>query len=383
VDSLTEQLVELTSRLIERPSVTPDDAGCQELIGGILTGQGFRLESLPYGEVRNLWATHGSGRPILLFAGHTDVVPSGPADQWRSDPFVPTVAGEYLYGRGSADMKGSLAAMLHATAAFLHAHPDHHGTIAYLITSDEEGDAVDGTNRVVDWLASRDLRPEFCLVGEPSSSEQVGDVIRIGRRGSLNGRLLVSGTQGHVAYPDQADNPIHKTLDTLKLLTGHHWDHGNEAFPPTSFQISNIHAGTGASNVIPGTLEVRFNLRYSTEQSAAGLEQQIDAMLAGSGLDYVLEWNRSGPPFLTATPWFVDAVSASVRAVQSFDPERSTGGGTSDGRFIARLGTQIVELGPVNATIHSVDECTRIPDLTRLCRMYEGVLTRVLAPTDA
>jgi succinyl-diaminopimelate desuccinylase len=375
-------IVALTSRLIERRSVSPDDAGCQALLGEVLASQGFELEHLRFGAVDNLWATHGSGEPMLVLAGHTDVVPSGPEAAWTHDPFQPTRVGNLLYGRGSADMKGSLAAMISATAAFLGLRPDHRGTLAYLITSDEEDLAVDGTTRVVDWLAARNVRPAYCIVGEPSSTASVGDTIRIGRRGSLNGRLTVAGTQGHVAFADRAVNPIHRGLPVLDRLAGTRWDDGNAQFPPTSFQISNIHAGTGANNVIPGTMEVVFNFRYSTEQTADGLKRRTEELLADSGVDYELEWSLSGEPFLTATDTLIDAVAESVRAVTGAAPELSTGGGTSDGRFIARLGTEIVELGPVNATIHSVDECTDVGELGLLAEMYLGALMRLLPGAD-
>ncbi len=373
----------LTARLIERESVTPDDAGCQALMAELLEDQGFRVTSLPFGDVDNLWAVRGhsggnAAEPMIVFAGHTDVVPSGPADAWRSPPFTPTVADGLLYGRGAADMKGSLAAMIKATGAFIERYPEHAGSIAYLITSDEEGVAIDGTVRVVDWLEAEGIIPTHCIVGEPSSSRRLGDVIRIGRRGSLNGRLQVAGAQGHVAYPDQADNPIHKALAGLKALTETHWDNGNAAFPPTSFQISNINAGTGATNVIPGTLDVLFNFRFSTEQTASGLEEKAAAILAEHGVQDPVEWALSGNPFQTASDAFIDLVSNSIEAEQGFRPEASTGGGTSDGRFIARLGTEIVELGPVNATIHSIDEHVAIADLSRLARIYEGILTRLL-----
>jgi succinyl-diaminopimelate desuccinylase len=378
MDAVTVEIVALASQLIERPSVTPDDAGCQSILQAELRQQGFEIETLPFGEVDNFWATHGSGSPMLVFAGHTDVVPSGPEEDWRFDPFLATQFEGMLFGRGSADMKGSLAAMVTATRRYLQDRSDHTGTIAYLITSDEEGSAVDGTTRVVTWLAERGIKPEYCVVGEPSSTAVVGDVIRIGRRGSLNGTLTVRGVQGHVAYPAQANNPIHAALAALQALTEVRWDEGNEAFPATSLQISNIQAGTGASNVIPGELQVQFNLRFSTEQTSHGLKKQIERLLDPHGFDYELDWAVSGEPFLTATETLLGAVSASVRAEQSFDPQRSTGGGTSDGRFIAELGTEIVELGPINATIHSVDECTAIADLGKLCNMYRGILHRLL-----
>lgn len=372
------ELVELASRLIERPSITPDDAGCQALIGRILETQGFTLTHLPSADVKNLWAVRGKGSPLLVLAGHTDVVPTGPVEDWRFDPFTPTVSDGALFGRGSADMKGSLAAMLKATERFVTEQPEHNGSIAYLITSDEEGDALHGTIKVVDWLETQGIRPDYCIVGEPSSREAVGDVIRIGRRGSLNGTLTVNGVQGHVAYPEQAANPIHSSLPALLALTETVWDEGNAAFPPTSFQISNIASGTGASNVIPGTLEALFNFRFSTEQTADGLIDQVRRLLDQHEMDYAVDWALSGNPFQTASPALIEAVSDSVRAQQPFDPEPSTGGGTSDGRFIARLGTEIVELGPVNATIHSVDEHVRIDDLALLARMYQGILSRLL-----
>jgi len=372
------EVVELASRLIARASVTPDDAGCQALIGAELMDQGFTLTELPFGDVVNLWAVQGDGAPMIVLAGHTDVVPTGPEDAWRFPPFTPTVADGCLYGRGSADMKGSLAAMLVATRRFLARYPDHGSSIAYLITSDEEGPAVDGTIKVVDWLADQGIRPDYALVGEPSSAETVGDVIRIGRRGSLNGRLTVRGIQGHVAYPDQASNPIHRVLAPLAELIDTTWDDGNDAFPPTSFQISNLTSGTGATNVIPGNLTALFNFRYSTEQTAEGLMTQVERLLDRHAIDYSLEWETSGAPFQTASETLIDAVRQSVRAVKSIDPEASTGGGTSDGRFIARLGTEIVELGPVNATIHSVDEHVRIDDLVALADIYQEILTRVL-----
>ena len=372
-------VVALTRALIERPSITPEDAGCQALIGEQLEAQGFQLTHIPSADVKNLWAVRGTGSPMLVFAGHTDVVPTGPVDQWRFDPFAGTVSEGYLYGRGSADMKGSLAAMLKATEGFIAAHPDHAGSIAYLITSDEEGVAVDGTVKVVDWLEQAGIKPEYCIVGEPSSSAAVGDVIRIGRRGSLNGTLTVKGIQGHVAYPDQARNPIHAALSALQALTEISWDQGNEAFPPTSFQISNISSGTGATNVIPGDLTALFNFRFCTEQTAEGLKAKVAAILDQQDFDYELDWALSGNPFQTASARLIDAVRESVREAQSFEPEASTGGGTSDGRFVARLGTEIVELGPVNATIHSVDERVDIRDLDLLVQMYEGILKRLLA----
>ncbi|MGD8831977.1 MAG: succinyl-diaminopimelate desuccinylase [Pseudomonadales bacterium] len=378
MDALTEEIVDLTCRLIERSSVTPEDAGCQDLIIRHLEDQGFTVTRLPSADVRNFWASRGDGAPTVVFAGHTDVVPAGPREAWRFDPFSPTLVDGELYGRGSADMKGSLAAMLAASRRFVAGKPDHAGSIAYLITSDEEGVATDGTVKVVDWLVRQGIAPEYCIVGEPSSSRRVGDVVRIGRRGSLNGTLVVKGVQGHVAYPEQADNPIHRALAALDELAGTSWDDGNDAFPPTSFQISNINGGTGATNVIPGELTVLFNLRFSTEQTSDGLKRRIEALLDRHGLHYDLAWHTSGEPFKTASPHLIDVVRGSVASVQGFDPTTSTGGGTSDGRFIARLGTEIVELGPVNATIHSVDEHTNATDLARLSDMYLEILDRLL-----
>jgi len=378
VAELTERIAELTARLIERRSVTPEDAGCQDLLAERLTAQGFALTWLPAGNVRNLWATCGSGSPMVVFAGHTDVVPSGPVEAWLHDPFQPTIVDGELYGRGSADMKGSLAAMVHATERFIGSHADHRGTLAYLITSDEEGIAVDGTVRVVEWLERQGIRPQYCIVGEPSSVQQLGDVIRVGRRGSLNCTAVFRGIQGHVAYPDKARNPIHQALGALQALAERTWDTGNEAFPPTSFQISNIAGGTGATNVIPGALTVRFNFRFSTEQTSDDLKRTVTTLFDQHGLDYELTWDLSGEPFLTATDTLIGAVRSSVRHVQGLDPEPSTGGGTSDGRFIARLGTEIVELGPVNATIHAVDEHTNVAELGRLSEIYLQILERLL-----
>ena len=379
MDELGGKILHTACQLISLPSVTPADHGCQDLLAARLADQGFSVTKLPYGDVSNFWATRGSGSPMVVFAGHTDVVPPGPVQDWQTDPFTPVLREGILYGRGSADMKGSLAAMLLASERFVRAQPGHTGTLAYLITSDEEGPALDGTRRVVEWLADAGIRPEYCIVGEPSSSMQVGDVIRIGRRGSLNGSLLVRGVQGHVAYPDQADNPIHKALPALLALTRQTWDEGNRAFPPTSLQISNIHAGTGAGNVIPGELRVDFNVRYSTEQTSDGLQARIREILNAHGLDFELAWQVSGEPFLTATDTLVGAVSHAVRSVQGFEPQPSTAGGTSDGRFIARLGTEIVEIGPVNASIHASNEHVSVADLTRLSDIYLGILRRLLA----
>lgn len=369
--------LELTKRLIALPSITPLDAGCQALLSAELAALGFSVETLQYGEVTNLWAVWGDQGPLFVFAGHTDVVPPGTPSDWASDPFVPTERDGYLYGRGAADMKGSLAAMLIATANFLTAHQPK-ARIGFLITSDEEGSAIDGTRRVMTELKARDVHIDYCLVGEPSSSAEVGDTIKIGRRGSLSGRLRVKGIQGHVAYPQLADNPIHKALPALAELSTVEWDQGNSAFPATSFQISNINAGTGANNVIPETLVLDFNLRFSTELDAQTIQQRVHALLDGHGLDYQIDWHLSGEPFLTESGTLIKAVSHSIAAVRGTPPELSTAGGTSDGRFIAPTGTQVVELGPCNATIHKVDECVKIADLDELTLMYQGLLEQLL-----
>jgi succinyl-diaminopimelate desuccinylase len=369
--------LELTRRLIALPSITPEDAGCQALLGATLSELGFRVETLQFGEVTNLWAVWGERGPLFVFAGHTDVVPPGNTADWRSDPFEPCERDGYLFGRGAADMKGSLAAMLTATSAFLGSHQPH-ARIGFLITSDEEGSAVDGTRRVMAELQRRGEQIDYCLVGEPSSSQAVGDTIKIGRRGSLSGRMRVKGIQGHVAYPHLADNPIHKALPALAALSTEVWDNGNAAFPATSFQISNINAGTGANNVIPETLTLDFNLRYSTELDAETIKSRVVAILKNFALDYTIDWHLSGEPFLTEDGTLIKAVEHAIAAVTGSAPERSTAGGTSDGRFIAPTGAEVVELGPCNATIHKIDECVRIADLERLAEIYQRLLEQVL-----
>ena len=378
MDNLSATLYELTCQLVERPSVTPDDAGCQTLLAERLNRQGFEITRLPFGDVQNIWAVRGEGAPLLVFAGHTDVVPTGPLTDWRTPPFTPTLVDGMLYGRGSADMKGSLAAMICATERFVAQHPEHPGTIAYLLTSDEEGPAVDGTVRVVEYLRSRSIRPDYCVIGEPSSSHQLGDVIRIGRRGSLNATLRVHGIQGHVAYPENTVNPIHLAAPVLADLASISWDSGTEAFPPTTLQITNIHAGTGATNVVPGSLEVQFNLRFSTAQTSEGIQRRITELVDAAGLDYELIWALSGAPFLTPGDRLLAAADAGIEALQGIRPEHSTGGGTSDGRFIARLGCELIELGPVNATIHQVNEHVSLDDLCRLSTLYLDLLERLL-----
>lgn len=371
--------LQLATELISRRSVTPKDADCQELMIGRLEALGFAIERLRFAEVDNFWATRGTEGPLLVFAGHTDVVPTGPESQWQHPPFEPVIDEDgMLYGRGAADMKGSLAAMLVACENFVAENPNHKGRIGFLITSDEEGPSVNGTVKVVEWLEEHQIKIDWCIVGEPSSTDRLGDVIKNGRRGSLGGILRVKGIQGHVAYPHLADNPIHKLAPALAELTAAEWDLGNQFFPATSFQVSNINGGTGANNVIPGEVEVVFNFRFSTEVTEQELREQTEAILNRHELNYQLDWKLSGQPFLTAEGELVDAVVEAVTAETGEVPLLSTAGGTSDGRFIAPTGAQVVELGPINATIHKVDECVLAEDLNRLTRIYEGALTRLL-----
>lgn len=370
----------LARQLIERQSVTPEDAGCQLLLGERLQQLGFQVESLPFGKVSNLWASLGDSGPLFVFAGHTDVVPPGPIEQWRSDPFTATEHEGYLFGRGAADMKSSLAAMIVATEAFL-ANNTPQGRIGFLITSDEEGHAVDGTTKVIESLVERGITIDYCLIGEPSSVNQLGDTVKIGRRGSLSGNLTVTGKQGHVAYPDLANNPIHAIMPILDELCCHEWDQGNASFPATSFQISNIQAGTGANNVIPGIATVEFNLRFSTELSAAAIKQQIESTVGKlpKPFSWQIAWHLSGEPFLTDGKKLRQQVAASIKDNTGLSVEESTSGGTSDGRFIAPTGAEVVELGPVNASIHKVNECIAVDDLDRLATLYEDILRRMLA----
>jgi len=372
------ETLELAKDLVGRASVTPEDAGCQKLMRERLEAIGFRSEQLTFGDVSNFWARRGDHTPLLVFAGHTDVVPTGPLEQWHSDPFTPDIRDGMLYGRGAADMKGSLAAMITACEAFVAAHPDHKGSIGFLITSDEEGPAVDGTVKVVDHLVKKGERIDLCLVGEPSSSQRVGDVIKNGRRGSLNGKLLVHGEQGHVAYPQLATNPVHLAAPALAELISIEWDQGNAHFPPTSFQISNLQAGTGAENIIPGNLNVMFNLRYSTELTEQKIRERIHAILDKYQLNYTLEWRLSGEPFLTPVGELVDAAREAIREVIHMETSLSTSGGTSDGRFIAPTGAQVLELGPINATIHQVNECVAVTALDELSAIYRGILEKLL-----
>ena len=371
--------LDLAAELIRRPSVTPEDGGCQDLLAQRLAASGFRVEHLPFGEVRNLWARRGTDRPLFCFAGHTDVVPPGPRDHWDSDPFTPAVRDGKLYGRGACDMKGEIAAMVTAAEAFVRAHPDHPGSIAFLITSDEEGPSVDGTVRVVETLEARGEKIDWCLVGEPSSQDRLGDTIKNGRRGSLNGFLTVKGRQGHVAYPHRAVNPLHVLAPSLVELVDEEWDQGNAFFPPTTFQIANLNTGTGAENVIPGTLTAQFNFRFSTEVTAETLQRRVATILDRGGFDYDLTWRLSGDPFLTPAGALVEAASQAVMETLGYRPELSTGGGTSDGRFIAPTGAQVLELGAINASIHQVNEHVGIEELEQLSTIYRRILEKLLS----
>jgi len=374
----TSPTLDLAMELISRRSVTPEDDGCQELMISRLEKLGFHIERLPFEEVTNLWARRGDSGPLFCFAGHTDVVPSGPEAQWQFPPFEPCIEEGYLCGRGAADMKGSIAAFVTAVERFLANHPDHDGSIALLITSDEEGPFINGTTRVIDHLEARNEKIDWCIVGEPSSTDKVGDVIKNGRRGSLSGTLKVSGIQGHVAYPHLVRNPIHEAAPALTELAATVWDEGNEFFPPTSFQISNIHAGTGATNVVPGHVDIEFNFRFSTEVTADELKLRVREILDRHGLEWDIDWILSGNPFLTAAGSLVDAARESIRTVLGYETELSTSGGTSDGRFIAPTGAQVLELGPCNATIHKINERVRASDLDDLSHLYENILARLL-----
>jgi succinyl-diaminopimelate desuccinylase len=368
----------LTQALIRRPSVSPEDQGCLQLIEQRLEAAGFRIERMPFGPVENLWAIHGSERPTLCFAGHTDVVPTGPREEWQTDPFEPTIRDGILYGRGAADMKSGLAAMVTATERFIARHPQHRGTLAFLLTSDEEGPSVDGTRRVVEVLEARNEKIDYCVVGEPSSTHHLGDIIKIGRRGSLSGKLTVHGVQGHVAYPHLADNPVHAVAPALAELAARTWDKGNEFFQPTTFQISNIAAGTGAPNVIPGELKARFNIRFSTEQTVEKLQATLTEIFNRHQVNYTLEWFVSGLPFFTPPDALSKAVVQAIQEKVKRTPELSTTGGTSDGRFIAPTGAQVVEVGVINASIHKVNENVRIDDVVTLSGIYERVLELML-----
>ncbi len=372
-------ILDLTCELIRRASVTPDDKGCQALLAERLRRSDFALEHLRYGEVDNLWATHGSGAPVLVFLGHTDVVPSGPLEQWSSPPFEPAVRDGRLYGRGAADMKSGVAAMTLALEAFVAAHPRHKGTVALLVTSDEEGPTNrDGVKRVVEEFRRRAQRIDWCVTGEPSSRDRLGDIVRVGRRGSLSGHLRVRGVQGHVAYPDKVRNPIHLAAPALAELAATRWDEGNDAFPPTSFQISNINAGTGALNVVPGTLEAAFNFRFCTASTVQSLRERTEAILRRHGLDFDLDWDLSGEAFVTREGALRRAVDAAVREVCGIEPQADTGGGTSDARFIAPLGAEVVEVGPTNASIHKIDENVALDELEKLPQLHLRVAELLL-----
>ena len=375
---MADSTLDLAQRLIALPSVTPSDAGCLDLIAGRLQPLGFVCERIDVGGVANLWARHGLGSPLVCFAGHTDVVPPGPLEQWASPPFVPTLRQGKLYGRGAADMKSSVAAFVIAAESFVAEYPRHAGSIALLLTSDEEGDSVDGTVRVTERLQERGESIDYCVVGEPTSVERLGDTIKNGRRGSLSAKLIVKGVQGHVAYPEAVRNPIHLSAPAIAELASTCWDDGNEYFPPTSFQVSNIHAGTGAGNVVPGRLEIDFNFRFSTASTVAGLRSRVEALLDRHGIDYEILWHVGAKPFLTPAGRLVDVLVESVFAVTGTRAKLSTSGGTSDGRFIAEICHEVVELGPINDSIHKVDEHVNIADLEPLAAIYGQVLTRLL-----
>ena len=378
-DALQQEVLALTEALVRRPSVSPRDEGCQSVLIERLERIGFAVERMPFGDVSNFWATHGAGEPRLVFAGHTDVVPPGPDDAWQSPPFEPTLRDGFLYGRGAADMKSSLAAMVVAAERFVAAQPRHRGTLAFLITSDEEAEAVDGTVRVVETLTARATRIDFCVVGEPSSSERLGDVVRVGRRGSLSGSAVVQGVQGHVAYPQLAVNPIHHAVGALHDLAQRRWDEGDEDFPPTTFQVSNIDAGAGAGNVVPGELRCQFNFRFSPLQQPAALCAAVEGAFVRAGADCRIDWKLSGNPFITRGGALVATIEEAIAAVTGRTTQTSTSGGTSDGRFIAPSGAQVVEFGPVNETIHKVNERVRIADLAPLALVYEHVAAKLLA----
>ena len=375
---MSQQVLELAKELISRASVTPLDEGCQALMAERLAKLGFANESMVFEDTTNLWSRRGTEGPVFCFAGHTDVVPPGDLANWHTPPFEPVVIDDYLHGRGAADMKGSLAAMVVATERFVTAHPHHQGSIAFLITSDEEGPFINGTPRVIDTLEARNEKITWALVGEPSSTLKLGDVVKNGRRGSLTGNLVVKGIQGHVAYPHLADNPVHKAAPALTELAAMQWDKGNEFFPPTSFQIANINGGTGASNVIPGELKVMFNFRYSTEVTAEELIKRVENILDAHGLNYELGWIFNGLPFLTGDGPLLEATRQAIKEVTGSETDPQTSGGTSDGRFIAPTGAQVIELGPVNATIHKVNECVKVADLELLAQCYQRILEKLL-----
>lgn len=375
---MTCPVIELAQQLIKRPSLSPNDEGCQQLMIDRLQAIGFTVEAMDFEDTQNFWAWRGEGQ-TLAFAGHTDVVPTGDEKRWDNPPFEPAIRDGMLYGRGAADMKGSLAAMVVAAERFVAANPNHRGRLAFLITSDEEANATHGTVKVVEALMARNERLDYCLVGEPSSTERVGDVVKNGRRGSITANLHIHGVQGHVAYPHLADNPVHRAMPALNELVAIEWDRGNEFFPPTSMQIANVQAGTGSNNVIPGDLYVQFNFRFSTELTDAMIKQRVEELLERHQLNYSIEWRLSGQPFLTSRGALVDAVVNAVEHYSELTPQLLTTGGTSDGRFIAQMGAQVVELGPVNATIHKVNECVNAADLQLLSRMYQRIMEQLVA----
>ncbi len=371
-------ITSLCQELINRASVTPDDAGCQALLTKHLERLGFKLTHLPCGDVKNLWAQRGEQKPLIVFAGHTDVVPPGPTEDWQSPPFTATIRDGYLYGRGAADMKSGLVTMLHASEQFIKKHPQHQGSIGFMITSNEEGDNIGGTPKIVEYLQQQNIQPQYCVVGEASSVKKIADTVKIGRRGSLHGDLTIYGKQGHIAYPDQADNPIHHSLSVLQQLCELQWDNGNEHFPPTAFQISNIASGVGALNVIPGSLSTQFNFRFSTAITAEQIKQRLEKCLHESGLTYDIKWQLSGNPFYTQPGELTQAAINAITDTCGYEPKLSTSGGTSDGRFIAPMGCQVIEIGPCNATIHQSNECVKLDDLEALSRIYEQILRQIL-----
>ena len=371
--------LELTQQLIARPSITPEDGGCQELLAAHLAELGFKIEALPFGEVKNIWARRGTQEPLLVFAGHTDVVPTGPLTKWTFPPFTPTIQDGYLYGRGAVDMKSGLAAMVMACKQFIATYPDHKGSIAFLLTSDEEGPSIDGTTKVVDFLTARGEKMDWCIVGEPSSDKQLGDIIKVGRRGSLNGKLTIYGQQGHIAYAENTNNPIHQVTTVLSELYATSWDQGTEYFSPTRFQASNIHSGTGASNVVPGELELIFNFRYSPVLTAEALKISVEEILQKYGLHYHLEWSVPAKPFYTKTGHFAKSCQTAVHKITGITSELSTLGGTSDGRFISPTGCEVVELGLCNATIHEINERAPIADLEKLTEIYKELLVNLFS----
>jgi len=375
---MSDPTLELARQIIARPSVTPEDAGCMEILTERLKPLGFVIEFVNRNGVTNLWARRGTAKPLFVFAGHTDVVPTGPLEKWTSPPFAPEIRDGVLYGRGTADMKSSLAAMVTAVEAFVAAHPDHAGSLAFLLTSDEEGDANDGTIAVIEALKARGENLDFCVIGEPTSVDTLGDMIKNGRRGSLSGVLTAKGIQCHIAYPEKGRNPIHDVAPALAELAATEWDKGNEYFPPTTWQVSNIHGGTGATNVVPGSVEIKFNFRFSTASTPDGLQQRLRDILDKHGVDYDIQWTLGARPFLTGRGPLADAASTAIREICGIESELSTTGGTSDGRFIAEICAQLLEIGPVNATSHKIDECIAVDSFPKLSAIYRSILEQLL-----